>query len=447
MSEKGEQVLQDSLKQIAGGACAPFYLLCGEEFLVRKGAEDIIKALLPDAAAGLNYLVLDGGSPREVAQELATLPLFPGRKVVLVRDPEFLAPRKGRGDVLGKAREAWKANRRKEGARRLLALVARAGWGHQDLDPERPGAPSVEQWKEELGAELAEADLAFLKEVAAFCREENIQAPEGDATALLQLFERGLPTGHALVVATSDVDPKNPLHKWAEKHGRVIERKVATRLKDLDLGTIASEILRPFKKRLSKEAEARLKDRCGGNIRLVQSELEKLALYVEGAVIEPADVELLVSRAREEEFFELSEALQKQDLAGALRYAQEAMGQGSHPLMLLGAIASIVRTLLAGYERLRELTGGRGLPRGFDDFKRSIFPKIEQEAREAKQRVPHPYAAFMSMQAASRFSRGQLLGALAACADADLAIKSSANGALVIERLVWTCCGSAPAFR
>ena len=136
--------LDDVLEEAKAGNGASLYLLAGEEFLVRKGADDLVKRLVPDASAGLNFAVMDGASPREVAQELATLPLFPGPKVVLVRDPEFLAPKKGRGDALGKARDAWKAGRRKEGARRLLALAARAGWGPSELDPSAPGAPSPE---------------------------------------------------------------------------------------------------------------------------------------------------------------------------------------------------------------------------------------------------------------------------------------------------------------
>ncbi|MFL5351557.1 MAG: DNA polymerase III subunit delta, partial [Archangium sp.] len=127
--------IEDVLDEVKAGKVHPLYLLWGEEYLVRRGADELVKALLPDASAGLNFAVLDAGSPREVASELATLPLFPGRKVVLVRDPEFLAPKKGRGDALGKAREAWKAGKRKEGARRLLALAARAGWGVDQLDP------------------------------------------------------------------------------------------------------------------------------------------------------------------------------------------------------------------------------------------------------------------------------------------------------------------------
>ncbi len=431
--------MDEVLAEVKAGKVAPLYLLWGEEYLVRKGADELVKALVPDASMGLNFAVLDAASPREVAQELATLPLFPGRKVVLVRDPEFLAPKKGRGDALGKAREAWKAGKRKEGARRLLALAARAGWGVDQLDPSAPGAPSVEQWKEELDVDLAEADVTFLKEAAAFCRDERITAPEGDASALLELFQKGLPRGHALVLAASDVDAKSPLLKLAKDDGRLVERKVAARHKDLDLSEIAQEFLAPFKKKLGRGALEQLKERIGGNIRLLQSELEKLAVYAEGATIEAADVALLVHHAREEEYFELSEALQKRDLKGALGYAEDAMGQGTHALQLLGAVASIVRGLLENHERLGQYAKGSP-PRSFDEFKSRIFPKIEQEAKSAKGRAPHPYAAFLSMQAAARYERRELLRALVACAEADLELKSSASGKLVIERLLWSLC-------
>ncbi|HMK71983.1 MAG TPA: DNA polymerase III subunit delta, partial [Myxococcaceae bacterium] len=79
------------LAEIAKGRVRPLYLAWGEEFLVRRDADALVQALVPEEAAGLNLARLDGASPREVAAELATLPLLPGRKVVLLRDPEFLA--------------------------------------------------------------------------------------------------------------------------------------------------------------------------------------------------------------------------------------------------------------------------------------------------------------------------------------------------------------------
>lgn len=431
--------LEEVLGEIDEGCVASPYLLWGEEFLVRKGAEELVARFLPEGAQALNFSVLDGASAREVAQDLATLPLFPGRKVVLVRDPEFLAPKKGRVDVLGKAREAWRAGRRKEGARRVLALVAKAGWTAEDIDPGRQRAPSANQWRQELGVELSDLDLSFLKEIAQFCREEQLTTPDSDGSPLLDLLSKGVPAGQILLIAATDVDPKNPLVKAIRDQGRLIERKVAARLRDLDVAEMVAQTLRPFKKRLGSGAEDLLKDRCGANMRLLQSELEKLALYAEGPVIQAADVNLLVGRSREEEFLELSNALHQRDLAAAVRYVENALGQGSQPLQLLGAIASILRTLLAHHDRLSRIGRGRP-PRGFDDFKARVYPQIEEESAADEQRPPHPWAAFLGMQAAARYQRADLFDGLVACADADLALKSSGSGKLVIERLLWKLC-------
>ena len=431
--------LEPLLAEIRAGQVRPVYLAWGEEYLVRREADVLVEALVPGTLASLNLVVLDGASPREVALELATLPLLSGNKVVLLKDPEFLAPRKGRADALSKARDAWKAGRRKEGARRLLALVARAGWGREALEPGGAGAPSVEDWKEELSVRLAESDVDFLREVAAFVREEGVAAPESDASALLTLLEAGLPTGHALVVAATDVEAKSPLLRLARERGAVVERKLASRLRDLDLTVVAKDFLRPFQKRLGPGAEELLRERVGGNMRLLQSELEKLALHASGAVIERADVEQLVAHTRDEEFLELADALQKRDFPAALRYVDDALVGGAPPLLLLGAIASVVRGLVEATERVAQLGGGRP-PRGFDDFKARLFPAIEREAKTTGGRVPHPYAAFLAAAAGARYGRTQLRAALLACAEADLALKSSGAGKLVLERLLWTVC-------
>ena len=435
------------LAEVKAGKVRPLYLCWGEEFLVRRDAEALSQALIPDAAAGLNHAVLDAASPREIAAELMTLPLFPGRKVVVARDPEFLAPKKGRVDALGKVREAWKAGRRKESARRLLALVARAGWSVAEVDPSIPGAPGAEAWREELGITLADADLDWLREMAAFIREEGVTAPESDVSPLLQALERGLPEGHALILAATDVDGRHPLLKVAQKQGAVVERKIGSgRLRDLDLSGAARSFLEGSGKRLGPGAEKALRDRLGGQMRLLQSELEKLVAYVQGPVIRREDVEAVVARVREEEFLELSDALQKRDLAAALRYVDEALEHGAAALMILGAVASVVRGLIESHERMTQL--GRGQPpRSFDEFKSRIFPGVEREARQHGQRVPHPWAAFLGMQAAARYGRPALRRGLLACAEADVALKSSGAGKLVLERLLWTVCppGRGPA--
>ena len=111
---------------------------------------------------------------------------------------------------------------------------------------------------------------------------------------------------------------------------------------------------------------------------------------------------------------------------------------------MLGSIAGIVRTMLMNFERMAALSDGKP-PRSYQDFQARIWPKIEAETKAAKTKLPHPYAAFMGMQAAAGYGRQELLRGLVACAEADLALKLGGDK-LVLERLLWTLCGKAAAW-
>lgn len=433
--------LEDALKDLEAGGESPVYLLVGEEFLVRKAAERLLGKLVPSQTADLNLVTMDAATPRDVTAELSTIPMFGGRKVVFCRDPEFLAPKKGRVDALGRAREAWKANRKKEAARRVLALAARAGWTAAEIDPSRAGAPGPDEWERELGVSLAQVDIDFLKEIAAYCQSEGIDAPAGDDSALTEWLKAGPAKGQVLLIATSELEAKSAFVKAVKDAGTFLEFRVAARLKDLDLAQFAREALAPYQKKLGPGALELLKERVGGNFRLLQSELTKLALHSDGAIITAKDVDLLVGHAREDEYFELSEALQQRNFEAASRYVADAIAQGNHAIMLLGSIAGVVRTMLMSHERMVALSGGKP-PKSYPDFQARIWPKIEAETKAAKGRPPHPYAAFKGMEAAAGYGRRELLRALVACAEADLALKLGGDE-LVLERLLWTLGGKA----
>ncbi len=422
------------LREIEAGRAPPVYLITGEEFLVRKASDEVVAKLLPKAMAGLNLAVHEGSSPADVARDLATMPMFRGRKVVVVREPEFLAPKKGRADALSKIKEAWTAGRRKVAANRALALFARAGWGPDQLLAPDPAAVS-----RELEIDLADADLAFLKDIGGFCKAENLTAPEGDTGALERLLEKGLPKDHHLVLEAVHLDARSTLAKLCIKVGTLVDRKVERELRKLDIHDTVVDSLAAFKKKLEPAAEKRLKDLCGGNMRLLQSELEKLALYVgEAATIKEADVEAIVRRAREEEFRELSDALGNRDLRAALRYVGTALDQGEPPLKIHGAVASIVRRMLE--DRVRWSGLGFSSRTGKGDFDRRGFPALEKEAQERGTKVPHPFVAWLGFQACMRFEVRELVDAMLAVAQADVSLKSGGTGKLVLESLAMKIC-------
>jgi DNA polymerase-3 subunit delta len=167
----------------------------------------------------------------------------------------------------------------------------------------------------------------------------------------------------------------------------------------------------------------------GEDARTLASELEKLCAYVgERKVIGAADVEALVVRVAADPFFALGNAVEERDLGKALAVLERALGDGASPFLLLGTLAGTVRRLVAEGERGRLASGGRRIA-SYDEWQRLVLPAIpEAELKEKK-----PFGFWKKYEAAARFGRGELLAALAALADADLAMKSGQDGRLRLE--------------
>ncbi len=422
---------QQALERLDAGERPAIFLLSGDELLIRRTSDALVAKLLHKPSPGFNHVVLEGASAPDVVREVTTAPMFRGPKVVVVRDPEFLLSKKGRGDALAKIKEAWNAGKRRIAVNRILALFAKAGLGVQAL-----AAPDPEVLSSDLGLEIEEADVAFLQAMAEFCQAEGIGAPEGGAKAFEDLLAKGFPPGHALIVEATQLDGLSGLVKKLKKEAVFIEQKVERELRKLDIHALAVSLLEPFGKRLSPRAEEKLKDLCGGNLRLVQSEVEKLAVYVgdERDTIEEADVRLLVQRVREEEFREISDAIGARKFRDALHCVEVALSQGEPALKIHGAIAANVRRMLEDRARYGRL----GLsPRiGQREFEARALPEIERACQERGTRMPHPYVCWLGFQACMRYELGELVRGLSAVADADVELKSGGQARQVLTRML-----------
>ena len=283
------------------------------------------------------------------------------------------------------------------------------------------------QWTKE-GAPKAQKKGKKVSKEAAVAPPEN---------SLLRLFQEGLPEGNHLLLTQAELDIPPAFEKWLKAHASIQQHAVASKLKDLDVDALVQRSLQPLGKTLSAEAKALLKMRLGSQLRLWVQELEKLALFTEKKRIEVEDVELLVANTREEEFLELSEALQQKNHERALSHVSEALSQGAAPIMLVAAIASVIRSLLLNAQRLNALGEKGTFPKNYGEFQRRVWPKLEARAESGK--LPHPYAVFMGMSAASRFSLASLKRLLVLCAQADLDCKSG-RSQFAVETLVRHMC-------
>lgn len=438
--------VEDALAEIKAGKARPLYLVAGEEFLARRAAEAICDALVPPARRDLNFVQLDGSvGGREVALNLDTMPMFRGTKVVFVEAGDVLLAKRDVAKELARAKDLWnQVSRKKDAARRLLSLVAPAGWTYRELDLDSPNAPPKTKWKKEVGFEPAAEDRAFFIEVAKYCAEIELKAPKDDAEVLLRAVTAGPPKGNHLVLLCDEYDDKHPVAKAIQERGLIIERAVERAPKSrgvegLDITALTDEVLGPLGKKLSPGAARLLKDRVGEAMRQMASELEKLAVYVgeTRTTIEERDVELLVAPLREEEYFELGTAIGDGDAGRALKLVQDDLARGKHPLLLMGGITASVRRMAIDAARFARIPGalaGRELQ--YNDFQARLYKSYMEHATGNA----HPFAVWNNYKRIRRHGVKRLLGALVLCAEVDAALKRGA-GAITVERLVIAVCG------
>ena len=438
--------MNELLDEARAGKGKPVYLFEGDEYLARHSARELADALVPERDRGLNLIVMDASAgAREITSHLVTVAMFASAKAVVVEGAEAFAEEVDAERELSRVRDLWQGKRQRDAARRLLKLVRPAGWGAGEVAFGSKSAPSAAKWRKEVGAAPEDSDKAWLQELSAWATAQGLSAPPEDLEVLVKAVERGLPPRTHLILVAEALPPKHALVRLASASGGHVKRRAERKgrtIDTLDIGSIVDQELRPLGKRLAKDAELELKMRLGDDLRLIAAELQKLATYAgERPLISKADVELLVAPVREEEFFALAEAVGEGDLGKALHLFHDELRRKANAtavaLPFLGGIASAVRKALGDSARYAS-AGPREL--GYNEYQSKLFPAVEQELTEKKQKVPHPFGAWLGYKRARRKPRAFWRRALVRCAQADEALKSGADQRLLIERLLTEVC-------
>src|SRR6267143_4898298 len=322
----------------------------------------------------------------------------------------------------------------------------RAGWGAVEVAFGSKTGVSAARWRKEIGEAPEEADRGWLQELSAWALAQNVAAPPDDLEVLVKTVERGLPPKTHLILVAESLPPRHALVRLAQEKGAYLKRRAERRgrtIDTLDISPLVSDELGPLKKKLARDAEAELKNRLGDDLRLIASELRKLALYTgDRAQITREDVEAVVAPVREEEFFALAEAVGEGDVAKALQLFADDLRRKANAsavaLPFLGGVASTVRRALADSAR-HAGSGAREL--GYNEFQAKLFPALETELSAKKQKVPHPFAAWLNYKRARRRPRAFWRRALVRCAEVDFDLKNGADPRLSMERLLVEVCG------
>jgi DNA polymerase-3 subunit delta len=213
------------------------------------------------------------------------------------------------------------------------------------------------------------------------------------------------PTTRLFFVESSTLPASHPILKLAREEEK--KRKGFARLfaqpRDRDLPRWIQQRAQAGGGILSNEAVTLLAAMVGSDLRLLDQEIEKLLLYADGRQISTADVQALVSRARETSIFDLVDCVGRCEADRALRLLHRMLDEEAAPLYLLTMLARQIRILIQVSE-LRE---------------QGLSPK-----EMASRLKLHPYVVEKGLAQARNFTMGQLEAAYQRLVDSDWAIKT-----------------------
>jgi DNA polymerase-3 subunit delta len=196
----------------------------------------------------------------------------------------------------------------------LLTRLAPRGKRGQEAEPDADPA-----WKREFLDKLKDY-LTGLPPTTRLIFVESQVLPESHAILKLAQSEEKEKRAH---LRAFHLPKEAALSGWIQRHAR-------------DLGGW-----------VSPDAADLLAALVGRDLRLLDLEIDKLLLYVNGErPVQAADVRRLVSRAREESVFDLVDCIGRRQTDQALRLVHHMLEDEAEPLQILGMIGRQVRILI-----------------------------------------------------------------------------------------------------
>ncbi len=467
------------IANLEAGATPGVVLVIGDLTLAEAGAQRIADRIA-EAAGCTVETHRHPPSLEPILADLRTFSLFAGGKVALVIDTALLADRSLAAALIDDVRDVLpfagegrnlSAKERQAAARLLQALRL------FDIDPYLGGAAEriaeLPDWslegasgrrKAKKGGDELQAGLAALLEAA---RREDLQGwAEGSAAALAEGVRKGLPQGHALVLAERAVAPGHPILDLLE------ERSAIVRLAEIEsdrggwqgLDTLAGELARQTGVGIAGDAMAELARRTlrqgerrkeGGAAEAESSsrlagEYRKLAnLAGTGGRIDRRMVEANIEDRGEEDVWQILDAIGGGRAGEALDRLARLIGSAEEPvaarLSFFGLLAAYCRQLTA----VSGLIKIAGLPAGeanYPRFKDKLAPALQKELPGGGKNPLaglHPFRLHKAYLAASRLPLALTSRLPAEVLDTEMQIKGeSRTPDVALSRLVALLAGT-----
>ena len=212
---------------------------------------------------------------------------------------------------------------------------------------------------------------------------------------------------HLVLSAGTSLGPSNPVLALVKARGEAREYQ---RLRRGDLFGWAAQRCREVGLKLDNNGQRALVDAVGDDLRLLDSELEKLHVYAAGRALNAGDVRALVPDTAEHQIWDLTDSLIS-DPGRAAVELDRALAMGEPAGRLSYMLVRHVRLLLAASGAPAGAAGAEALTRAFAGDGRplaeyTVKKALEQARRADPARLEAIYRRAASVEAASR--RGEL---------------------------------------
>ncbi|MEG0448403.1 MAG: DNA polymerase III subunit delta [Lysinibacillus sp.] len=198
------------------------------------------------------------------------------------------------------------------------------------------------------------------------------------------------------------LDERKKVTKMMKEHTLLVQTETP---KEQDLAVWIQGLVKAEGKTIKQEALELLVTMVGANMLQLQIEIEKMSLYLgDSGEMTPELVEDLVAKTLEQDAFKMLNAYFEHDHVRALTIYHDLLRQKQEPIMLVGLLASNVRTM----------------SNVFYLMKKGYHP--QQIAKNLK---VHPYRVKLMVEQRNRPSEENLLKALYQLAEVDLQLKTA----------------------
>lgn len=409
-------------------------ILGDHEFFVEEAAERAREVLGRD---GVEEIRFDEDTPAEsISDALLNRSLFSPRRLVQL-DVSRLLGTDSPGDLLDRALESWRQGTpagRREAWRRARGLLSALDLSGDAQETAEAAARRLRRKGD--AAELAE----ILRELP-----EQRGAPAAVASALRLLLARGNDGVVALLTA-ADAPRGVGLVQEIERGGLVLEASIGEDARGV-LTRLARARSRDLDVTIEPDAISRLIVQTDSQPRAFASELDKLLAWAgPGGRVRAEDVSLQVEDEAGEDLYAFYDAIGRRDAAESLARlerifdgrvvrigAREVDTEDYWEVRFFGMLAGEVRRMLLLRARAEQKGIALDASMSYPAFQARVLPALSEPVapfghspfEDARGGVK-PYLWYKAALRAARYRAAELRSALAAAADVDVKLKSSA---------------------